>query len=129
MGPSTILCDGRGGISAYISPRQDTRCGIGDCVREHEMSHRADALRANRSICRNADGRPYPLFTQVWNTGAAERIATEMRAYNVQLACLENKLAAEACEGPCRDLLYDEIRGVEYRLLHREFDHPLPRNY
>jgi RHS repeat-associated protein len=109
---NTIMCDGRGGISIFIRPVQDLSCGIGDCLRDHEMSHRKDALAANPKICVGAGGKPLTMFTQVFANGAAELRASELRAYTAEGACSNSLLDQHNCDD-CTGPLNDRIRQVQ----------------
>jgi hypothetical protein len=82
---NTIVCDGADGISVQLGGTGDadqTRC-LSDCMRSHEQSHAADALAANKDICKGkASG------SQVNTAAGAEQKATEIKASNAELACL-----------------------------------------
>jgi hypothetical protein len=65
-----------------------------DCLTNHEASHRADALAANATVCKDkANG------SQV-NFGPGEQKPSEIKASQVEIDCLNAKLpaASAACK-------------------------------
>jgi len=108
-GTNTIKCDGSGGIVVQAEGTGNaaqTAC-LGDCIIQHEESHRTDALAANANICNGAtSGNIVTVNT------AAERKATEVRASNVEINCLRAKPETDAC----RATIADRIRQmIAYR--------------
>jgi hypothetical protein len=88
-GTNTIICDGAGGVTTQTDGTGDaeqTAC-LGDCIRKHEESHRADALAANANICKGQVKGLVPSFS---NNG--EQKASEVKASNVEIDCLKSKL-------------------------------------
>jgi hypothetical protein len=101
---NTIVCDGHGGVRVQTGGTGDatqTRC-LSDCIRQHEGSHRDDALAANPRIC---DGQTDG--TQVTFNG--EQRASEIKASNVEIACLRAKLPSA---GDCRDTINARITQI-----------------
>jgi hypothetical protein len=87
-GLNTIVCDGSGGISVQLGNTGDanqTLC-LSDCMRQHEMSHRSDALAANANICRGVVAGK----TVRTEAGAPQK-ATEIAASNAEITCLQGK--------------------------------------
>ena len=103
---NTIVCDGSGGIRVQMSTGNDpagTAC-VGDCVRKHEGSHRADALATNATVCKEkADG------SQV-NCTVEEQKPTEIKASQVEIDCLNAKLPAAGTD--CRPAIQARIRTM-----------------
>ncbi|GAA0697821.1 RHS repeat protein [Dyella marensis] len=112
-GASTIVCDGFGGISVYLSPTItfDEMACWGDCTRAHEMVHRQQYLSANPTICVNR-----PAFMRVGETSKLQDDADEIAAYKVQIECLRAKLRAIRDCDKCKALLEKELKK-ELRLL------------
>lgn len=115
---NTIKCDGHGHITVQIGFPQTLgdgsakaiQCLIG-CAREHEESHRQDALAANPKVCNGqAPGRI------VASTPQANR-ASEVRADDAELSCLRDELD-HGCKG-CGPIVLDRITEVE---AHRAFN-------
>ena len=53
-GENTIVCDGKGGVRIHLSPNTNPdrrRCGVRDCIQEHEKYHQAYALKMDPGIC------------------------------------------------------------------------------
>jgi hypothetical protein len=103
------VCDGSGGIRVQADGTGNaaqTAC-LRDCIVAHEGSHRSDALAANATICDGiASGRTVTVNT------AAERKDTEVRASNVEIACLRALPDTDAC----RDIVAERIRQmIAYR--------------
>jgi hypothetical protein len=107
-GVNTIVCDGSGGVRVQLGAtgNADQTACLSDCMRRHEESHRADALASNASIC-NGEGanRIVTVDTQ------AERSATEIRASNVEIACLRAKLPTASAT--CRPIITSRITQME----------------
>ena len=88
-GINTIVCDGDDGIEPQLLPLDPTAagCGIGDCIKAHELSHVADVQASNKSICKGK-----PKGTRVVASSKSESAATEIKASETEIACLKNIL-------------------------------------
>jgi RHS repeat-associated protein len=100
---NTIICDGKDMVAIHLQPLDplDEEC-IGDCMRKHENSHRLDALRYNARICA---GKPAGTLVRVRSDG---RNATEIKAYDIEIACLKAKLKPLTC-GKCDEVVRARI--------------------
>ncbi|MFC5740234.1 RHS repeat domain-containing protein [Dyella tabacisoli] len=109
-GSSTIVCDGLGGISVYMSPQItfDEMACWGDCTRAHEMVHRQQFLKANPTICANQ-----PAFMRMGERNKIQADADEIAAYKVQMECLEAKLRAINDCDKCKAMLQNELEERE----------------
>jgi len=92
-GITTIVCDGRGGVTPWIDfppdkSLQDQKCQV-HCAQEHEKSHARDAVASNPNVC---FGQPYG--TLVVPSTIDERNESEYVAYSVTVTCLEGELAS-----------------------------------
>jgi hypothetical protein len=88
---NTIVCDGSGGIRVQAGTANDpgSFACVGDCILKHEGSHRTDALASNAEVCKgSADG------TQVTFSSVDEQKASEIKASQVEIDCLNVKLAS-----------------------------------
>jgi uncharacterized protein RhaS with RHS repeats len=103
---NTIICDGDGKVDIHLQPLDpmDEEC-VGDCIRKHENSHRWDALKYNARICA---GKPAGTLVRVRSDG---RNATEIKASDVEIACLKSKLKAQSC-GKCDEIVRARIEQV-----------------
>ena len=81
---ATVVCDGQGGFKPELFI--DEPC-INDCLKQHEKSHIEDIQMKNPNICRGMKPglRIDPDNYEEWR-------ATEKKAYNVELDCLNAKL-------------------------------------
>jgi RHS repeat-associated protein len=88
-GINTIVCDGDDGIEPQILPIDpaSAACGIGDCIKAHERSHIADVQASNKAICK---GKPRGM--RIVATSKSESAATEIKASETEIACLERSL-------------------------------------
>jgi hypothetical protein len=99
---NAIVCDGSGGVRVQLGNTghaDQTRC-LSDCMRNHELSHRADALAANADICKDkANG------SQVNTAVGDEQKATEIKASNVEIDCLTPQIprVGEVCKRIMQD--------------------------
>jgi hypothetical protein len=107
-GINTIVCDGSGGITTQLGATgnaDQTRC-LRDCIEEHEQSHRTDALAENANICSGVTaGRT------VRPNAGTQRNQTEIRASNVEIACLRGKLPT--ADATCRPIINSRITQME----------------
>jgi RHS repeat-associated protein len=106
-GDSTIICGVLGSIQIQIGRGEDTSCGMGKCIYEHENRHRQDALASNPGVCGNQ-----PPGVQVTYSNGQERKASEIAASTVQLSCLADALNNAKCDH-CKNALQKEIKKVE----------------
>jgi RHS repeat-associated protein len=106
---NTVVCDGKGGVMVQTGGTGDatqTRC-FGDCVKQHEKSHRRDVRRLNPNICRGKKRG-----TEIFASDRNEELMTERKAYRVVFSCLNSKLCqTKDCE--CKQLIEDYIKGLE----------------
>jgi hypothetical protein len=99
---NTIVCDGSGGVRVQLGGTgnaDQTRC-LSDCMRSHELSHRADVLAVNADICKDkADG------SQVNTAAGDEQKATEIKASNAEIDCLTPQIprVGEVCKKIIQD--------------------------
>jgi hypothetical protein len=86
---NTIVCDGDDGIEPQLLPLDPTSegCGIGGCIKAHELSHIADVQASNKTICK---GKRKGM--RVVATSKSESAATEIKASEAEIACLKNIL-------------------------------------
>lgn len=101
-------CDGRGGVTIQmpILPPKWQEC-IGDCVRQHEISHIVDLRRADKSVCRGRARGEIPTFDSL-----AELKDSERRAYDAELICLLAKLRGlDDCD-ECKPIIQERIRQI-----------------
>ncbi|MEA2718379.1 MAG: hypothetical protein QOJ39_243 [Candidatus Eremiobacteraeota bacterium] len=96
-GTNTIVCDGSGGIRIQTGGTGDaaqTAC-LGNCIRQHEGSHRDDALASKADVCAGAANG-----TQVTFSDVPEQKASEIKASDVEIACLraQRPTASAACQ-------------------------------
>ena len=72
-------------------------CGLGDCVRAHELVHIMDLRRLDANVCRVQLAKVIPRFdTQ------AQHNASEDRAYDESARCLKNKLQLPCTTDECK---------------------------
>lgn len=94
---NTIVCDGSGGVRVQVGApgNADQAACLTDCIRRHEESHRSDALASNSAIC---DGKANQI--QVTFSSVDEQKASEIRASDAEIACLNGKLgsASDTCK-------------------------------
>lgn len=117
---NTIICDGKGGITTQLSPNMNAdrlRCGVRHCNLQHELSHLADAMRANASVCVTRFW-PKPERTLVRPSTDEEAFVGEIKGYGVEGKCLAQLARGASCD--CKGVLEKEIGGVgdketEYR--------------
>ena len=107
---NTIVCNRQGGIRVQLgspgTPEQAT-C-YGDCMQQHEGSHKSDALASNPRVCRGAaDG------IQVGFSNERERAASEITASTVEINCLNAKRRQRNCDDRCKQLV-DPARVNEF---------------
>ncbi|KAF1720771.1 hypothetical protein CSC75_09710 [Pseudoxanthomonas wuyuanensis] len=112
----TIYCND-GVVAPFVNwgkwPAYDREC-IGDCILAHEQSHARDAMRSNPGVCRYWGWVPfiYPKGV-VGFDNQPERLASELRAYAVELRCLAAKLAKDKCTSDmCRKVIEGRIGDI-----------------
>jgi hypothetical protein len=119
---NTIVCDGNGGFAVHLQADLDplSRECIGDCMSRHEDSHIADAIEQNPSICRGVGPGMMVVFSGQGPTAAAandakrkEQAASEIKAYGVEIACLEAKLRSMACDNKCKQVVTDRLAQIK----------------
>ena len=77
------------------------------CVYNHELSHAEDALKAEPDICQDkADG------TQVLSSDSEERAASEIKASQVEIDCLNSGLTSK-CPVCNRKAVRNRIKQME----------------
>jgi RHS repeat-associated protein len=116
--PPTIVCDGKGGITVFLGHRytpDKLKC-FGDCIIAHEQVHVQDAMWDSPTVCAGKD--PNLL---IYNPSSRTIDASEVRAYNVSIPCLERKLkeakAGAGCpDGHCEGLIQEELDWQKYLL-------------
>jgi hypothetical protein len=107
-GINTIVCDGSGGVATqigYIGNATETAC-LRDCVEVHENSHKSDAIAANANICNGATAG-----NTVRADAGAQQKATEIKASNAEIACLQAKLAGASAT--CKPIITARITQME----------------
>jgi len=110
---NTIVCDGSGGVRVQIGTGNDATslpCLV-DCLRQHEGSHRADALAANPRVCKRWYWSDYTDGTQVNMDGTGEQKPSEIKASQAEIDCLNAKLtaASKECEPAIRQRITQMI--------------------
>lgn len=107
-GINTIVCNGSGGIKVQAGATgnaQQTKC-LKTCIVQHENSHRADALAENAAICKSqASGKT------VRPDNGTQRKKTEIKASNVEITCLNNKLPKAS--GTCKPIIKARITQMK----------------
>jgi hypothetical protein len=73
----------------------------GDCFLAHELSHKADALKASPSICKDKAAGLVVMTTYSKTTGAVELWKTEAKAYAASLDCVSNLLYNKPNDSDC----------------------------
>lgn len=122
---STIVCDGFGGISIWLSPQItfDQMACWGDCTRAHEMVHRQQYLKANPAICANQSALATPR-----ETSKVTADADEIAAYKAQIDCLKAKLREIKDCDKCKEMIQHELKNEENLLRNYEYEYEnLPR--
>jgi hypothetical protein len=72
----------------------------------HEGSHRADALAANADVCKDsADG------VQVTFSDVPEQKASEIKASNVEIDCLNGK--KPSASATCKPIIEGRIKQIQ----------------
>ncbi|MDY6945410.1 MAG: RHS repeat-associated core domain-containing protein [Pseudomonadota bacterium] len=84
----TVVCDGRGGVVPQLPPLPDPyqKC-LGDCVRQHEISHIVDLRRAGPGLCKGQPRGVRPTLDTIEDLNRSERRAYDAirRSANLQL--------------------------------------------
>jgi len=104
---NTIVCDGSGGIRVQIGTGNSPTslpC-LRDCLTKHEESHRADALAANATVCKDKAAG-----SQV-NFSSAEQKPSEIKASQVEIDCLDAKLPGASKD--CKPMIEDRIKQMK----------------
>ncbi len=107
-GENTIVCNGNNGVRIHLSPNTNPerrRCGVRDCIQEHEKYHQANALRMSPNICH---GQPDGL--KVSPSDVSEQNTQEYIGNGIEVNCLINKLKNLECG--CEEVLTKELEGV-----------------
>ena len=107
---NTIVCDGKGGIRPQIgspgTPEQQT-C-YGDCMLQHENSHKSDALASKPLICKGAANG-----IQIGFSNQQEQSASEIAASTAEINCLNSKKQQNNTCGNCKPLIDQRINQME----------------
>jgi RHS repeat-associated protein len=92
---NTIICRGEYPDVYLGNPlNSQYQCtAIVGCIKVHENVHRYEAVRSNPSICKGNRGLKQILMDE------SEAKANELRAYRVELSCLNG---IDVCEEPCK---------------------------
>jgi RHS repeat-associated protein len=107
---NTIVCNGLDGIRVQIgSPGTPEQANCyGDCMRQHEESHKNDALASNPTVCKGAaDG------IQVGFSNERERRPSEIVASTVEIDCLNSKKQQKGTCDRCNQLIDQRIQQME----------------
>jgi RHS repeat-associated protein len=107
-GINTIVCDGEDGIEPRLLPLDpgNAACGLGGCIKAHELSHIADVEASNKSICK---GKRKGMM--VVATSKAESAATEIKASEAEIACLKAILRnCDSCSAIIKARIAQTIR-------------------
>ena len=106
---AAITCqNGRPGV--YINPQQDTpqnkKCGITDCLTQHEQVHQGHVMNLNPGVCRfkGSEG----LMVNFRN--AIDRAFSETQGTQAEIDCLEKKLKNAPCE--CIKDIENRLKGA-----------------
>src|SRR5208282_577255 len=107
-GINTVICDGDGHIVTQVAPLDpiNQQC-LGDCILQHELSHLQDFMQANPNICIGK-----PRGTIVGFSNNVEQKAGEIKASEVEIACLRAKLSSLACTS-CDAIIEARIAQME----------------
>lgn len=100
---NTIVCDGKGGIRVQLGSKNvpSTPSCILDCIKQHEESHKGDALKENPDICKGKADGTYVLASK------SAQAATERKASEAELDCLNRVLT----QCPDRDCSVDRVQA------------------
>jgi RHS repeat-associated protein len=102
------ICNGRDGVTIQYPnlPPKGMKC-LGDCLREHELVHVLDLRRASPTVCRNMPRGAIPRFDTT-----AQDFASELRAYDAELQCLQRKLRDMSDCDDCKALVEWRIGDI-----------------
>jgi hypothetical protein len=103
----TIICNGSGGIAVQFPaniPPMAEKC-LGDCLRAHEISHISDIRRLGPGACKGQARGVIPTFDT-----SAQLLASERKAYDVELACLQKKLEGMSDCDECKKWVQTRIK-------------------
>lgn len=129
-GVAGVKCVG-GEIVPSLPPcMEEAPCGVGDCIRQHEMQHAEDLVelfreRLGRHPCRQPDGRPFAdgfagfgdhFIAETDQARAWKRflLRSERKAYGVGLKCLREAGRAST-DRRCKRVLTNEAAKSAFR--------------
>lgn len=98
------ICDGHGGVTIQYPTNPKVKKCMGDCVAAHESVHIKDLRQLSPSVCKNQARNTRPGFDT--NTQAN---ASEVRAYEAELQCLQKKLESLSGCDDCKSFIQYEI--------------------
>ena len=90
---------------ATINPKAE-KC-FGDCLRAHEVSHISDLRRLGPGFCKGQARGIIPTFDTT-----TQLLASERKAYDVELACLQKKLEGISDCDECKKWIQTRIQTV-----------------
>jgi hypothetical protein len=105
----TIICNGTGGVDVQFPaniPPMAEKC-YGDCLRAHELSHISDLRRLGPGLCKGQARGVIPTFDTT-----SQLLASERKAYDVELACLQQKLEGMSDCDQCKKWVQSRIKRV-----------------
>jgi RHS repeat-associated protein len=108
---NTVVCDGHGHMRVQFrkpAPSPDVARCTQDCVRVHEESHIEDALKTNPKVCKGQLENKVVGFSN-----PEEKKIGELKAFNAELDCLENKVN-HLCKG-CFQAIIDAKQNAQER--------------
>jgi len=104
----TVICDGKSGVVPQLPPLPEPhqKC-LGDCNRQHEISHIVDLRRTGPGLCQGKARGMRPTFDTMEALNQSER-----RAYDAELACLRAKLRGLSDCDECKKPIESRIEQL-----------------
>jgi len=107
---NTIVCDDKGDITTQLNSLLRTvpkvsEC-LGPCTREHEETHRRDALAQNPKICQGSKKG-----IQLGFSNNKEQASSELAANLLEIKCLENQEKNAKCD-KCTEIVNRQLKGI-----------------
>lgn len=105
-----LECEG-GKLVPKVGPLEaiDIRCGVRNCVLEHELQHIRDFAPFERQLCKMF--RPGQMVSVRPRTQAQ----SEFNAYGVSIQCLQGLLRDEGCNQECNRRIHELIADAQQR--------------
>lgn len=106
---NTVVCDGSGGLIPQIPKWGEPydKC-LGDCMREHEVVHILDLLRAGSNACAGRPAGTVITFDTLRQVRESER-----RALQHEIDCLRKKKSQVTNCDECKQAIDDRIKQLQ----------------